>query len=242
MTKAEKYTLYMETVAADQKHGYSQQNRWGSPDYDCSSLVISALEASGIPAKSSGATYTGNMYPVLMKLGFKDVKKSVNLATGAGLQRGDILLNTVKHTAVYCGNGKIVHARGQSYGSPQPGDQGTEIAVSGYYNSWDYVLRYTGDGQEKPSVPSESYVGDCTVTLPMMVTGSFGEAVRSLQSLLNAKGYRDSAGNRLDVDGEYGELTAQAVERLQHDHNFPSGTYFGTVAGRTWQVLVKESK
>lgn len=145
MTKVERYVQFMETVAADQSHGYSQQSRWGTPDYDCSSLVIEALEQAGIPARTKGATYTGNMYPVLRSLGFSDVKYKVNLATGDGLQRGDILLNERYHTAVYAGNGKIVHARGQSYGSSKAGDQGTEIAITNYYNysrGWDHVLRY----------------------------------------------------------------------------------------------------
>ena len=156
MTKVERYVQFMETVAADQSHGYSQQSRWGKPDYDCSSLVIDALEKSGIPARSNGATYTGNMHGVLTALGFVNVKKFVNLSTGSGLKRGDILLNVVHHTAVYVGNGKIVHARGRSYGSPVPGDQGQEISISNYYNyPWDYVLRYKGVDQE-PSPSGKS--------------------------------------------------------------------------------------
>lgn len=155
MTKVERYVQFMENVAADQSHGYSQQSRWGTPDYDCSSLVIDALERSGIPAKTMGATYTGNMYPVLTQEGFADVKSKVNLSTGSGLKRGDILLNERYHVAVYTGNGQMVHARGQSYGSSAPGDQGSEIAVTAYYNysrGWDHVLRYKASADDIPAL------------------------------------------------------------------------------------------
>lgn len=42
-------------------HGYSWDGRWG-PDYDCSSLVISAFKNAGFNVGS--ATYTGNMRTV----------------------------------------------------------------------------------------------------------------------------------------------------------------------------------
>lgn len=236
MTKAEKYTLFMETVAADQRHGYSQANRWGTPDYDCSSLVISALDAAGITAKSEGATYTGNMYAVLTKIGFTDVKASVNLATGLGLLRGDILLNDIHHTAVYTGSGKIVHARGQSFGAPAPGDQGQEIAITSYYNyPWDHVLRYQ-EGHAAP-VPRERYAGICTVALAEMVEGSEGPQVKSLQIILNGKGYKGADGKPLDVDGEYGPNTMHAVRQLQKAAGM-TGINFGTVSSMTWKALL----
>lgn len=95
MSVVSKAVDYIKKIANDQKHGYSQTNRWGSPDtwsdYDCSSLVISAYEAAGVKVKTAGATYTGNMYSVFTKCGFKDVTSKINLSTGSGLIAGDVL-------------------------------------------------------------------------------------------------------------------------------------------------------
>ena len=43
-------------IANDNSHGYDQNNRWG-PNYDCSSLVISAFEQAGCKVKSGGASF-----------------------------------------------------------------------------------------------------------------------------------------------------------------------------------------
>lgn len=142
MTKVEKATTWLEERAADPRNGYSQTNRWG-PDFDCSSFIITAWEQAGVPVKSRGATYTGNMVPVFLACGFKDVTASVNLATGEGLHRGDVIINERDHVVQAVGNGKIVHAR-SSEGNNIPGDQsGNEIRVQPYWNyPWDCVLRY----------------------------------------------------------------------------------------------------
>ena len=136
------------SIANDNSHGYDQGSRWGNPDYDCSSLVISAFEQAGIPLKSAGATYTGNMYDTALSIGFSDVTGSTNLGTGDGMRRGDILLNHANHTAMYIGDGQIVQASSNENGGitgGQAGDQtGSEIAVRSYYNyPWDSILRYS---------------------------------------------------------------------------------------------------
>lgn len=146
MTKVEKAVDYMKKIAADNSHGYSQINRWG-PDYDCSSLVISAYQQAGIPVKDKGATYTGNMYSVFTSCGFKDVTSKINLATGKGLIAGDVLLNHADHTAMMISSSQLAQASIDENGGiigGKVGDQtGYEIATRSYYNyPWNCVLRY----------------------------------------------------------------------------------------------------
>lgn len=150
MSKIENAVRFMIDTANDNTHGYAQDNRTGTPDYDCSSLVITAFAKAGFPVKKYGATYTGNMKRAFIKAGFKDVIKKINLITGIGLLRGDILLNETCHTAVYIGNGLIAQASINEKGSVtggKPGDQtGREINISKYHNyiyGWNAVLRYT---------------------------------------------------------------------------------------------------
>lgn len=149
MSKTEKATKQMESWAQDSSHGYDQDYRWGEKgDFDCSSAVIQAWQNVGVPVKTKGATYTGDMKAVFLSCGFKDVTSKVNRSTGSGLLRGDVLLNETHHVAMYCGNGKEVEAsineKGTAHGG-QPGDQtGKEFLIRSYRNyPWDCVLRYS---------------------------------------------------------------------------------------------------
>lgn len=137
-------------IAEDNSHGYDQTHRWG-PDYDCSSFVIQGWENAGVPVKTNGASYTGDMRSVFLRCGFNDVISSVNVNTGSGLLRGDVLLHEGHHTGIYLGNGQIVHASINEHGEitgGQTGDQtGNEICTRSYYNHpWDHVLRYKSGG------------------------------------------------------------------------------------------------
>lgn len=151
MSKVETAVKWMIDKANDPKAGYDWNFRWGERgDWDCSSLTIQAFENAGLPLKTLGATYTGNMSKPLQKLGFKNVVGSIDKQTGAGLKRGDILLNIAYHVAVYIGNGKIVQASINEFGGVRggkPGDQsGREINISNYANyhrgGWNEVWRY----------------------------------------------------------------------------------------------------
>ena len=151
MSKIHTALQIMLNLAADNTHGYDQIYRWGEHgDYDCSSAIITACEQAGIPLKTAGATYTGNMKSAALKIGcFIDIIHSVNLATGEGLMPGDILLNEAHHVAMFAGNNQIVHASINEKGTAtngKPGDQtGHEFCVRSYYNKpWNVILRYTG--------------------------------------------------------------------------------------------------
>lgn len=161
----EKAVTWALQIAQDPVHGYDQTRRWG-PDYDCSSLMISAWQQAGVKVKDAGATYTGNMLPAFLRCGFEDITAEVNLSTGAGLQRGDVLLNVQHHTAMCIGSGKIVHAsineRGGATGGKTGDQTGREICVRSYYKyskGWDKVLRYVGSGKKEEVTQLKQYAG-----------------------------------------------------------------------------------
>lgn len=235
MTKIERATLQMERWANDPTHGYDQQYRWGQRgDYDCSSAVITAWELAGVPVKSSGATYTGNMKAVFLRCGFEDVTSQIDLASGSGLQRGDVLLNIINHTAMYCGGGQEVEASINENGGTtggQPGDQtGREFLVRPYRNyPWDCVLRYSGGTEDKPGYAKPTY--EYAVRLGLLKEGMEDPQVRTVQQLLAAKGYEPG-----EADGIMGEATVGAVRAFQENSGLLAD---GEVGGDTWTALLK---
>lgn len=166
----EKAVTWALQIAQDPVHGYDQTRRWG-PDYDCSSLMISAWQQAGVPVKDAGATYTGNMLQAFLRCGFEDVTAEINLNTGAGLQRGDVLLNIQHHTAMSIGSGQIVHASineaGRAIGGKTGDQTGREICVRSYYRysgGWDRVLRYVRSAKKEETTQMKQYAGIINVS------------------------------------------------------------------------------
>ncbi len=230
MTKVETAVQKAIALAQDNSHGYSQAGRWG-PDYDCSSLVCTVFEEAGIPLKSCGATYTGNMLSAALKAGFVPVPLAKRI-------RGDILLRHTSgsdgHTAIYLGNGTLVHAAG-TYSHPESGDQsGNEICIQSYYDGgWQYCLRYPEEMEATEAVPAPVSFDPVTVTLPVLKNGDKGPSVMALQCLLN--GYGWSVGP-CGIDGEFGPDTEKALRTFQLDLHVAED---GKSGEKTWHYLLE---
>lgn len=210
----EKAVTWALQIAQDPAHGYDQTHRWG-PDYDCSSLVIAAWQQAGVQVKTAGATYTGNMAPVFLRCGFEDVTADVNLTTGAGLQRGDVLLNVKHHTAMCIGSGQIVHASineaGKAVGGKSGDQTGREICVRSYYRysgGWDRVLRYVGSGKKEETTQMKQYAGIVKVSSYLNVR--LGPGTRFGTVKLGGQEMRLPPGMVVSIDKEtdsWGRLT-----------------------------------
>ena len=126
------------------------------------------------------------------KMVLQVITHEVNLKTGAGLVRGDVLLNTSHHTAMYCGNGKEVEAfinEGTATGG-KPGDQtGREFLIRSYRNyPWTHVLRYTKDGTTGNTDTQTE--GHYMFEPKTVKKGDNGLSVLLLQQIWIARGFR----------------------------------------------------
>lgn len=249
MSKIEKAVQQMEAWAKDNSHGYDQIYRWGEKgDYDCSAAVIQACQNAGIPVKTGGATYTGNMLKVFTKNGFEIVTHEVNLKTGAGLIRGDVLLNTSHHTAMYCGNGKEVEAsineKGTATGG-KPGDQtGREFLIRSYRNyPWTHVLRYTKDDTTNTTTGNTDTTTNITTGGHYMFEpktikkGDNGLSVLLLQEILIARGFKGKDGKALTLDRVAGTNTIHALTKYQESRKGVLEAD-GVCGDKTWRDLI----
>lgn len=234
---AEKMASFMEGIALDDSHGYSQPRRMGDPDFDCSSAVFSSGQAAGLPLSGYPFT-TWNEGPALQRVGFQHFTWSGNYRDAkARLKRGDVVVNPQQHTEIYVGGGLFAgarHAYPSGVDDGHPGDQGKgdkqEIIISGYLSpGLTDVYRHdpsshvtsSGDvttpGAAAPAVcrPDAGDAGDG-------VNASAGQAKAIAKRMI--PGYFPGA----DTEKEYGCLvsmwTRESGWRI-HAENASSGAY-----------------
>lgn len=135
-----KAVKFMIDTANDNRHGYDQTHRNG-PDYDCSSLVGTALHEAGFNV--SPYSWTGNLEAQLRACGFTDCKKP--------WKPGDIHLSTKHHVCMSINATQIAQAsineKGTATGGKTGDQTGKEIYIRDYYEysrGWDVHLRYIG--------------------------------------------------------------------------------------------------
>lgn len=248
MSRMETAVRLAEQIAADNSIGY-QWGGWGrsTGGYDCGHLIIDVFERAGYGVKAAGASSTRNMRPVFLGRGFTDVTAGVNLSSGAGLRRGDVLLNVQNHAALFVGFGRIIQARSNLDG--KAGDSsGQEIRVQGYYNfPWDCVLRppaepigASGSTEEPDPTPGPGTTPINTiksatrypVNLPLLQYGDRGEIVKALQLLLIGHGYTVGASG---ADGIFGSGTRAGLVNFQEDKKL---TVDAVCGGQSWTALL----
>jgi len=105
-------------------------------------------------------------------------------------------------------------------------DSEVEYAVKGY----QHRVFLVEDGIVGPKTWKALYTG-APVDMPVLRRGSSGQAVRTLQGVLQENGYYP-----YEIDGEFGPLTEVAVRSFQMDSGLPNT---GVVDYRTWHALSK---
>lgn len=242
----ERAASWMEALACDDSHGYDQAQRWGERgDYDCSSAVITAWEKAGVPVKHEGASFTGNMRAAFLRCGFREITGMINLDNGAGLQRGDVLLNIRHHTAMFVGSGQMAEAsinEASGITGGQPGDQtGREIRICPYRvysQGWDCVLRYEGSGGNPQEVPADGVPknntrhGTCQIIVPVLAKGDTGPAVAAAQAALH---HMHHALGSAGIDGDFGPATETAVRNYQQANGLDAD---GEIGAETWSKIM----
>lgn len=166
MPKIETAVAWAEQIAADDSHGYSQVNR-NSPDYDCSSLVGTALSKAGF-AVSEYST-TRNLESQLIKCGFKKCH--------APWKRGDIHLAAGHHVTMSTDASHIVHASQSENGGidGQTGDQtGREICLRTYYNlPYDNLVHYRYAGKQDKQDTNWAPIADPASSFDRKIAGAY---------------------------------------------------------------------
>ena len=215
MSKVDTYTDYMIAIALDDSHGYSQINRTGNPDFDCSSLVGHALSKAGFNVNPNSTTR--NLYEQLKRCGFTTCNRP--------WKKGDIHLAVGHHVCVSSDSEHIVHASIDEKGTTKgrkAGDQtGKEICIRKYYipsYGWSYHLRY-----------NEISKGSAGYSMNTLKRGSSNIDVSVFEILMKKLGFYTGS-----IDTKYGAGCERACKNFQSKYGLSAD---GICGKNTWNKL-----
>lgn len=132
------------------------------------------------------------------------------------------------HVGVYIGGGEVIEARGHAYGVVK-----TKLSERPW-KWWGYhpLIQYL----EPEEIPATKEVDTVTIELPILKKGMKNiEAIKTLQRLLKAYGYKGKDGKALEIDGSFGGHTDFAVRAYQADKKLEVD---GSVGKHTWTALL----
>lgn len=142
MTIIDKAVKWLVDTANDNTKLYSRARRTGPKYYDCSSFAYAGYAHAGLKKGSTQWPTSTTWYKYAQANGFHNVYGQVNVSTGKGLKKGDVLVRRGAHVTVYIGDGKEVAAHTDRYPAAD------QISVKPYRNhspSYTEVWRY-GNG------------------------------------------------------------------------------------------------
>lgn len=131
------------------------------------------------------------------------------------------------HVGVYIGGGKVIEARGRSYGVVE-----TKLADRGW-TDWGY---HPDIVYEEPKKEEPKPTGIVALDLPVLKRGAKGDTVRAMQYLLMGNGH-DMEG--YGADGSFGGATERALKKYQQVNGLAVD---GSCGPATWSKLLGVDK
>ena len=222
---AEILARYPEKVGKWPKYTYVEQ--YGERAFDCSGLIKSAAGSRGdpdyickysdiAPFDWSANTMIANCTDVV---DFEDIPEIPGMCVWKDGHVGTFIKTLPD------GRKLVREAAGHMRGVIETTD--TKWKRAGKLPFVDYGTEPTPGGYK------------CMIELDVLIKGSKGTSVKSLQMLLNGYGYKDQNGNALVVDGSFGSKTDYAVKAFQKKVYPACGDADGVVGKKTWTKLIE---
>ena len=211
------------------KRQLSSQYKWeynpaeaGKKVHDCVGLIKGYIWCEG----PNSASYTYNAAQDIDESMMYDACTTNGSISTIPEVPGTLVFKT-GHVGVYIGGGKVIEARGRSYGVVE-----TKLSDRGW-TSWGYCpyITYEEPKKEEPKQEAKP-TGTITLDLPVLKRGAKGDTVRAMQFLLIGYGY-DMEG--YGADGSFGGATERALKKYQSSNGLAVD---GSCGPATWSKLL----